>query len=40
MLGRIYAGENCRNILYDKKELELKSKTKILSKTKTIAALC
>ncbi|MCR4612275.1 MAG: class I SAM-dependent methyltransferase [Lachnospiraceae bacterium] len=26
MLGRIYAGENCRNILYDKKALELKSK--------------
>ena len=24
MLGRIYASENCRNILYDKKALELK----------------
>ena len=26
MLGRIYAGENCRDILYDKKALELKDK--------------
>ena len=26
MLGRIYASENCRNILYDEKALELKSK--------------
>lgn len=25
MLGRIYASENCRNILYDKKALELKN---------------
>ncbi len=25
MLGRIYASENCKNILYDKKALELKS---------------
>jgi O-methyltransferase involved in polyketide biosynthesis len=24
MLGRIYASENCRNILYDKKALELR----------------
>ena len=26
MLGRIYASENCRDILYDKKALELKEK--------------
>ena len=26
MLGRIYASENCKHILYDKKSLELKSK--------------
>ncbi len=26
MLGRIYASENCRNILYDEKALELKNK--------------
>ena len=26
MLGRIYASENCKNILYDKKALELKPK--------------
>lgn len=26
MLGRIYASENCRDILYDKKALELKNK--------------
>ena len=26
MLGRIYASENCRNILYDEKALELKAK--------------
>lgn len=26
MLGRIYASENCRNILYDEKALELKTK--------------
>lgn len=24
MLGRIYASENCRNILYDEKALELR----------------
>lgn len=24
MLGRIYASENCRGVLYDKKALELK----------------
>lgn len=26
MLGRIYASENCRGVLYDKKALEFKKK--------------